>query len=37
MEGALGKEHPAVVKARSIRGDMVNMAARGPRTEPPAK
>jgi hypothetical protein len=31
MEGALGREHPAVVKARSIRGDMVNLAARGPR------
>jgi hypothetical protein len=36
MEGALGKEHPAVVKARSIRGDMVNLAARGPREPEPA-
>ena len=36
MEGALGKDHPAVEKARSIRGDMVNMAARGPREEAPA-
>jgi hypothetical protein len=36
MEGALGKDHPAVTKARSIRGDMVNLAARGPRADAPA-
>jgi hypothetical protein len=31
IEGALGKDHPAAVKARSIRGEMSNPAARGPR------
>ena len=41
IEGALGKDSPAAVKARAIRGEMSNVAARGPRpthaATPPAK
>ena len=37
IEGALGKDSAAAIKARGIRGEMSNPAARGPHTAPPAK